>query len=152
VTARSILSPLALTFDEVVAMEEGCDVIVLRLVDDALRPESFGHLRECKPRKNAHVRAVRKQLTYTCVRSTYTSSELVTMHDAEHIGLLPCDPYMWDRMDDENLALNGVTRSSGVYWSNICVVRRSDAHEVIGCSVEELEVALGQIEQDDPTH
>lgn len=149
---RSNLTPLALTFDEVVAMEEGCDVVMLRLVDGVLRPESFGHLRVRKPRENARIRAVRTQLTYECVREAYTSSELVTMHDAEHMGLLPSDPYTWDRMDDENLALNGVTRSSGVYWSNICVVRRSNAHEVIGCSVEELEAILSQIEQDDPTH
>lgn len=149
-TIRSFLTPLALTFDEVVAMgEEGRDVVVLRLNDDdLLRPVSFGRLSESKPRKNATIRPVRTHLIYNCVYETYESSSLVSPRDAEHMGLLPLEPYSWERMDKEDLALNGVVCDSGVYWSVSCVVRRKDAPQACVCSVETLELMLSEIAEE----
>lgn len=153
-TIRSFLTPLALTFDEVVTTrEEGCDVVVLQLNDDMLlRPVSFGRLSEFKPRKNATIRPVRTHLSYDCVRETYESSSLVSPHDAEHMGLLPLEPYFWERMDKEDLALNGVVCDSGIYWSDCCVVRREDAPQACVCSVETLELMLGDIEKEHPAY
>lgn len=153
-TTRSFLTPLALTFDEVVAMgEEGYDVVVLRLNDDELlRPVSFGRLGELKYRKNT-IRPVRTHLSYRCIYGEgYESSELVSPHDAEHLGLLPFDSYLWERMDKEDLALNGVLGNSGVFWSDCCVVRRNDAPRACVCSVETLEFMLSEIEKEHPAY
>lgn len=150
---RSFLTPLALTFDEVVAMgEEGCDVVVLQLNDDQLlRPVGFGRLSEFKPRRNT-IRPVRTHLSYQCVRKDYESSALVSPHDAERMGLLPFDPYLWERMNKEDLVLNGVLGDSSVYWSDCCVVRRSDAPRACVCSVEALEFMLSEIDREHPAY